>query len=53
MEKRDGVFETWDENGKPVFRINYKNDLRDGITEEWHENGHLRLHEIYKDGIRV
>lgn len=39
MEKKNGVVETYYDNGQLRTRENYKNDKREGLREVWHDNG--------------
>ena len=38
-EAKNGVVETYYENGKLKSRANYKDGERNGLREEWYENG--------------
>ena len=38
-EAKNGVVETYHENGQIALRANYKNDKLDGLREMWYENG--------------
>ena len=51
--KRDGLFETYHENGQLQAKGNLKDDKRDGLSEEYYENGQLKLKENYKNGILI
>ena len=49
METKNGVVETYYENGKLKSRENYKDGNLDGLREVWHMNGKLKSRETYKD----
>ena len=39
MEKKNGVVETYYDNGQLESRTNYKNNELDGLHETWSKNG--------------
>ena len=53
MKTKNGVVETYYDNGQLWARATYKNDKLDGVIESWYSNGQLELREIYKDEKRV
>ena len=53
MEKKNGVVETYYDNGQLESRSNYKGGNLDGLYEIWNENGQLESRVTYKDGVAV
>ena len=53
MEKKNGVVETYYDNGQLASKTNYKNGERNGLRETWYENGQLESRVTYKDGVAV
>ena len=47
-ESRNGVVETYYDNGQLKTRANYKNDELNGLYEIWNENGQLKTRGIYR-----
>ena len=52
-EAKNGVVETYYENGKLASRLNFKGGKYNGLIEGWCENGQLESRGIYKDGVVV
>ena len=50
METKNGVVETYHDNGKLKSRTNYKDGKVEGLRETWNENGQLMSRANYKDG---
>ena len=48
--KKDGLWETYYENGQLLFKENYKNGKRDGLSEWYLLDGQLSEKGNYKDG---
>jgi antitoxin component YwqK of YwqJK toxin-antitoxin module len=48
--KRNGLYESWYDNGKLEEKVNYKNDKMDGLYESWYDNGILQERSNYKNG---
>jgi len=42
MEKQDGLWERFHENGQLAYRANYKNGKLHGLWESFHENGKVK-----------
>jgi antitoxin component YwqK of YwqJK toxin-antitoxin module len=53
MEKKNGVVETYYDNGQPELRANYEDGKLNGLCETWDENGQLVESATYKDGVAV
>ena len=53
MKKKNGVIETYYDNGQLKSRENYKDGKLDGLREAWYSNGKLYSRENYKDRKRV
>ena len=51
MEKKNGVVETYYDNGQLKSRANYKGGKRDGLCETWHSDGKHIGRVTYKDGV--
>ena len=51
--KKDGIRETWCEDGRPWGRDNYKDGLLDGLYEWWDENGQMWGRVNYENGMLV
>lgn len=51
--KPDGLYESWNESGKPWVRCTYKDGKYDGLFEAWNESGKLLVRCTYKDGVLV
>ena len=51
MEKKNGVIETYHDNGQLKSRANYKNDKLNGLYEGWHSNGQMWARATYKNGV--
>ena len=51
-EAKNGVVETYYDNGQLEARANYKDGERNGLRETWDENGKLLESIIYKDGVK-
>ena len=49
-EAKNGVVETYYDNGQLLTRANYKDDKYEGSYESWYENGQQWERETYKDG---
>ena len=50
---KDGVWETFTENGIKTSEANYSNGMKDGNWTIWNEEGNLTYHIVYEDGKRV
>ena len=48
-EAKNGVVETYYDNGQQLSRANYKDGNLDGLYEAWYENGQLESRVNYKD----
>jgi uncharacterized protein len=53
MEKKNGVVETYYDNGQPELRANYEDGKLNGLCETWYENGEIESRVTYKDGVVV
>jgi len=51
MKKKNGIVETYYDNGQLQSRANYKNGKREGLGEIWSRDGQLWVRETYKDGV--
>ena len=51
MEKKDGVYEEYHEDGWLKRKETYKDGKRDGVWEYYNENGLLSSKTTYKDGV--
>ena len=51
MEKKNGVIETYYDNGQLKSRSNHENGKLNGLWETWHKNGQLQESAMYKDGV--
>jgi antitoxin component YwqK of YwqJK toxin-antitoxin module len=51
-EAKNGVVETYYDNGQQWSRTNYKNDKLNGLRETWYENGQQRSRSNFKDGVK-
>ena len=49
-EAKNGVVETYYDNGQLMERATYKDDELEGLYEVWYENGQPELRGYYKDG---
>lgn len=49
MEKKNGLEETYHENGKIHIRVSYKNGKYDGVFEMYNRNGKLKSRSNYKN----
>jgi len=49
-EIKNGLYESFHENGQLSKRENYKDGELDGLVEEFYESGQLNQRENYKDG---
>ena len=47
---KEGLHETWYDEGKPKLRENYVNDVKEGLELGWFENGVLAHTETFKNG---
>ena len=45
-EAKNGVVETYYDNGQLKTRTNYKNDILNGLCGPWYENGQLKTRTI-------
>ena len=52
MDTKNGVIETYYENGQIKSRTNYKDGKRDGLCESWGAGGKPCSRAIYKDGVK-
>ena len=52
METKNGVVETYYENGQIASRANYKNGKLNGLYETWYDNGKQLSRTNYKNGER-
>ena len=50
MEKKDGVYEEYYDNGQLRFKTTYKDGKKEGVSEYYYEDGQLWLKKTYKDG---
>lgn len=50
--KRDGMWETFDDNGQRRSKGKYKDDRREGRWQFWSESGGLDRSGEYRDGLR-
>jgi len=46
---KNGLYESWWENGKLQKKTNYVNDKKEGLYEEWYYNGQLMIKVNYVD----
>ena len=51
-EAKNGVVETYYDNGQLMERANYKDDKLNGLREEWYVNGQQWSRGNYKNGKR-
>ena len=51
MDTKNGVVETYYDNGKLWFRENYKDGKLDGLCETWDRDGNLVESTTFKDGV--
>ena len=51
MEKKNGVVETYYDNGQLKSRATYKDGKLDGLFEDWYSDGQLWLRYNYKNGV--
>ena len=49
---RQGLFESFWENGKPFIKCTFKDNRLDGLYEEFFENGQVKERCTYKDGLK-
>ena len=52
-EAKNGVVETYYDNGQLQSRANYKDGKLDGLGEIWSRDGQLESRANYKDGVVV
>lgn len=50
---KDGVWETYSENGTKTSEANYSNGVKNGNWNMWNEEGNLTYHIVYENGKRV
>ena len=48
-DKKDGVDESYNDNGTISSKTMYKDDKKNGLDELFHENGNIWVRYIYKD----
>ena len=48
--RKEGIWTTWNKNGKKQRQIEYHRDVMDGTYLEWHSNGKLKARGQTKDG---
>jgi antitoxin component YwqK of YwqJK toxin-antitoxin module len=48
--KKNGLWESFCENGQLHTKRNFINGIKYGLSEEWYENGQLNSRCIYKNG---
>ena len=49
-EAKNGVVETYYDNGQQLSRANYKNGKLDGLYESWNKDGRQWTRANYKNG---
>ena len=47
MDTKNGVIETYYDNGQLMSRSNYKDGNLDGLREDWYSNGQLESRENF------
>jgi len=52
-DKKDGVWETFNEKGIKTSEASYSNGLKDGNWSIYNEEGNLTYHMVYEVGKRV
>ena len=52
-EAKNGVVETYHDNGQLKTRTNYKNDILNGLYESWYKNGQYRDWETDRKSTRL
>lgn len=50
---KDGVWETYNENGVKTSEANYSAGIKNGNWSIWNEQGVLTYHMVYENGKRV